>query len=106
MVLTDQLPSFALVQEFMADRAVNVLSESDSGRLVLLAGVNDIIDRNGLPDRIARRQPKLRPFTVVPQMVKWDADGVPQIDEPVSTKTADWVWFTNEAHPLPSANWM
>ncbi|CAM9842711.1 unnamed protein product [Chrysoparadoxa australica] len=85
-----------LWDDFMSDSAAKYLSKLRSpGRLLVLAGINHVEGRDGIPDRLEKRTGMcIKPFTVVPQSVDWTPEGLPDIVEPPSQDFADWVYYT------------
>lgn len=88
-----------LWEEHMADVAAKHIQQH-GGRMVLLAGVTHIVNRDGIPDRIERRlKDRPPPFTVVPQNVDWDmSTKLPAVETPPGRGYADWVWYTENEY--------
>lgn len=80
--------------EYMAETAADHLQAHPGDQMVVLAGSNHIEERNGLPDRLARRT-GAQSFTVLPQSVPWERGSyLPAIERPLDHTSADWIWYT------------
>mmetsp|Transcript_20440 Transcript_20440/g.32085 ORF Transcript_20440/g.32085 Transcript_20440/m.32085 type:complete len:378 (-) Transcript_20440:571-1704(-) len=95
-----------LWDEYMAESVDRYLrGPGASGRLVVLAGVNHVEARDGIPDRVTRRAGggAAPAFTVVPQDVDWGADGLPAVAAPPGPAFGDWVYYTEKQ--IEDAQW-
>mmetsp|Transcript_38115 Transcript_38115/g.38803 ORF Transcript_38115/g.38803 Transcript_38115/m.38803 type:complete len:385 (-) Transcript_38115:174-1328(-) len=84
-----------LWDEYMAETAANYISQAPSDSLLcVIAGVNHVAGRSGIPDRIKKRTRK-DSFVIVPKQVEWYSDsGLPNVVAPPSPAECDWAWFT------------
>jgi uncharacterized iron-regulated protein len=87
--------SQSLWDEYMAESASNFVLKNPSMLLLVIAGTGHVSGRVGMPDRIKKRI-KQDPFVVVPYEVKWNKEGLPDIDVPPSARECDWAWFHAE----------
>ena len=97
MVLQNMYEVQTLWDEYMAESASNYFKKSPPGSMLcVIAGLNHVAGRNGIPNRISRRvRPNPEPFVIVPKQVSWsDESGLPDIRSPPSVKECDWAWFT------------
>jgi len=88
--------------------------KTEGNVMVVLAGAGHVEGRDGLPERIVKRVREraismkstemtrrgdgdgneVGVFTVLPESVRWTADGLPDIEKPKGRQAADWVWYT------------
>jgi len=95
-----------LWEEYLAESVSLYLSSKGAAeRLVCLTGLNHIIDRDGVPDRVMRRL-RTNPFTVVPMSVGWTKNGTPLIDQPLEPKFSDWIWLTPSELEADDQEWI
>mmetsp|Transcript_985 Transcript_985/g.2108 ORF Transcript_985/g.2108 Transcript_985/m.2108 type:complete len:423 (+) Transcript_985:1394-2662(+) len=86
---------YTLWEEYMSETAARYLAKHPTERMIVLAGEGHVRGRRGLPERIRRRIGS-QPFTVVPQMIAWLPENLPDVVYPPDWKEADWVWFIRD----------